>query len=95
MTLYDLKNNTTIQGNVEIRVYNPDTSLFPIAYYRFNGLTDLSYARECDGMDCVADEHITEFDDDSLDWGEVTFIYSEEIDGMAFIVIEIEKPDEN
>ena len=94
MTLYDLKNTTTIQGNVEIRVYDPDTSAYPIAYYRFIGLADLSYERECDGVDCIADKPITEFDDDTLDWGEVTFIYSEEIDGMAFIVIEIEKPDE-
>lgn len=95
MTLYDLKNTTTIQGNVEIRVYDFDTSEYPIAYYRFIGLADLSYERECDGMDCVADEPITEFDDDALDWSEVAFIYSEEINGMAFIVIEIEKPDED
>ena len=94
MTLYDLKNYTTIRGNVEIRVYNPDTSEYPIAYYRFIGLADLSYERECDGMDCIADEPITEFDDDTLDWCEVSFIYSEKIDGQEFIVIGIEKEED-
>ena len=43
MTLYELMNNTTIQGDVKIRVFKDDGNYDEVAMKRFGCVDDLSY----------------------------------------------------
>ena len=93
MTLYELMNNTTIQSNVELRVFNPHFYEEQVAYYRVRCTADLQCEQTCDGKDIAADEEIT-IDLEELEDYEVNYIYGELIDGEYYVVIEIECQDE-
>lgn len=90
MTLYELKNCTTIQGNIRLSVWDFST----IAHYDFIGSADLQWESDCSGYDVLAGKTIEEVDLDDFDDYEVTYIYSMKIDGREFLVIEIHKDED-
>lgn len=74
MTLYDLANATTIQGNVEVAVIEDGLVQ---RHYFYHNCDDLAHA----GFDCEAED---------IDEMEVVYIYPDKAsDGRIWLVIEV------
>lgn len=96
MTLYDLVNSVTIQGNVKIQIYDLNTSEYPLAYYKLIGVDDLSWLNEydCDGRD-AAEANVESVDLGVFEDYEVNYIFSDKDNGgREFVVIELEATED-